>query len=283
MKPTYNGKVRDVYDLRDKLILHSTDRISAFDVVFREEIKNKGKILNNVSIAWFGYFKNYPNHIIETNFEKFPPPYQANKEFQDSAVLVKKCQRIDFECIVRGYLYGSAYKEYLKTGKVSGITLGNGLKEAEILPEPIFTPSTKNDTGHDENITEEEMKNQVGNEIFEKIKTLSLEIYSKAQKKLKEIGILLCDTKLEFGIYQDEIILIDELLTPDSSRYWNEKTYQKGKTPESFDKQILRNYLEEIKWSKTPPPPPLPTTIINEISEKYHYLQDKLLQCLLEK
>lgn len=282
MKPSYIGKVRDVYDLGQHLIIQSTDRISAFDVVFSEQISGKGKILNKVSLAWFNYFQEYKNHILESDFTKFPEPFNSRMDFSESAILVKKCKRIDFECIVRGYLFGSAYKEYKKTGKVCEYTLEPNLQNAEKLEEPLFTPSTKSDS-HDINVSEKFMKSQVGEEIFQKVKATSLDIYKKAHELLKNIGILLCDTKIEFGIYEGEIILIDELLTPDSSRYWDAKTYKPGLVPDSYDKQILRNYLENTGWDKNPPPPPLPNEIVAEIQEKYKLLQEKLIKCLLEK
>ncbi len=282
MKPSYIGKVRDVYDLGDKLILCSTDRISAFDVVFPEVIPEKGKILNQISNLWFNYFQAIPNHILETNLEKFPQEYHL-EEFRDRAVLVKKCKRIDFECVVRGYLSGSAYKEYKATGQIAGVTYPNGLEESSSLVEPIFTPAIKNDIGHDVNVSEDFMKDKVGVEIFQKLKATSLYLYQEAKKKLESIDILLCDTKFEFGVYNGEILLIDELLTPDSSRYWEKNSYRVGTTPASYDKQILRNYLESIGWNKTPPTPPLPNWLIQKLIDKYKELQRNLEKCLLEK
>jgi len=282
MKPTYIGKVRDVYDLGDKLILCSTDRISAFDVVFPETIPEKGKILNQISNLWFKYFQAVPNHILETNLEKFPQEYQL-EEFRDRAVLVKKCKRIDFECVVRGYLSGSAYKEYKATGQIAGVTYPSRLEESSSLVEPIFTPAIKNDMGHDVNVSEDFMKDKVGIEVFQKLKDTSLYLYLEAKKKLESIGILLCDTKFEFGIYNGEILLIDELLTPDSSRYWDKNSYKIGSTPASYDKQILRNYLESISWNKTPPTPPLPNWLIQKLIDKNKELQRNLEKCLLEK
>lgn len=282
MKPNYSGKVRDVYDLGESLILCSTDRISAFDVVFEEIIPGKGKILNRISNLWFRYFSEIPNHILETDFKKFPKEFQS-PEFEGRSVLVKKCKRIDIECVVRGYLAGSSYKEYKTTGKIAGHVYPSGLLESSPFSEPIFTPAIKNEIGHDENITEETMLKLVGREVFDYLKSTSIYIYQKAKNKLEQVGILLCDTKFEFGWYEDKILLIDELLTPDSSRYWDKETYKVGTNPPSMDKQILRNYLESLDWDKTPPPPKLPSEIIQKIIEKYQELERKLELCLLEK
>lgn len=282
MNPTYSGKVRDIYDLGDSLLLCSTDRISAFDVVFEEKIPNKGKILNKISNLWFHYFSEIPNHILETDFKKFPKEFQS-PEFEDRSVLVKKCKRIDIECVVRGYLSGSSYKEYKASGKIAGVIYPSGLLESAPFSEPIFTPAIKNETGHDENITEETMLQIVGKEVFDYLKSTSIYIYQKAKAKLEQVGIILCDTKFEFGWYGDQILLIDELLTPDSSRYWEKETYKVGTTPPSMDKQILRNYLESLDWDKTPPPPKLPSEIIQKIIDKYQELERKLELCLLEK
>lgn len=282
MNPSYSGKVRDIYDLGDSLILCSSDRISAFDVVFEEKIPDKGKILNKISNLWFQYFSEIPNHILETKIENFPKEFQT-PEFAERSVLVKKCKRIDIECVVRGYLAGSSYKEYKTTGRIAEKTFPAGLKESSPFSEPIFTPAIKNEVGHDENISEEKMLQIVGKEVFDYLKQTSLYIYEKAQKKLKEVGIILCDTKFEFGWHEDKILLIDELLTPDSSRYWEEESCKEGTTPPSMDKQILRNYLETLNWNKTPPPPKLPQEIIEKIIDKYKELERKLELCLLGK
>lgn len=282
MKPSYIGKVRDVYDLGDKLILCSTDRISAFDFVFPELVPEKGKILNQISNLWFRYFHNIPNHILESDVDHFPLDYRLD-EFRDRAVLVKKCKRIDYECVVRGYLSGSAYKEYKSTGKVADVAYPKGMEESSAFSEPIFTPAIKNDTGHDENISEEVMKARIGKELFQKLKDTSIHLYLEARKKLDSIGILLCDTKFEFGLSEEEVILIDEILTPDSSRYWAKDTYRVGTSPPSFDKQIFRNYLESVGWNKNPPTPPLPDWLIQDLVAKYKEIQRNLEQCLSEK
>jgi phosphoribosylaminoimidazole-succinocarboxamide synthase len=279
---SYKGKVRDVYDLGSTLILSSSDRISAFDVVFEELITGKGIILNQISNSWFHFFSEIKNHIIETDHQKFPEPFQSD-EFKDRSVLVKKCKRIDYECVVRGYLSGSAFKEYTHSKTIANIPTNRNYLESEKLSEPIFTPAVKNDSGHDENISEVEMENRVGKELFQTLKNRSLEIYISASKKVESVGLILCDTKFEFGIWEDEVILIDELLTPDSSRYWDIETYSTGSSPPSFDKQVLRNYLETLTWDKNPPAPKLPPELIKKILQKYTQLQEKINLCLSQK
>ena len=283
MKVAYKGKVRDVYDLGEYLILSSTDRISAFDCVFEETVPDKGKILNYISLLWFDFFKDIPNQIVETDYTKYPGIYNSQEELKDRSVLVKKCKRIDYECVVRGYLSGSAYKEYKSTGQIAGVAVSRNYAESEELSEPLFTPAVKNDSGHDENISEAELKNRVGVELFQKLKDYSLTLYTKGRDKVKTEGLILCDTKFEFGFDKEKVILIDELLTPDSSRYWDINTYATGISPPSYDKQILRNYLEKIEWNKNPPPPKLPDSIIKELIFKYKELQEKITKCLSEK
>lgn len=283
MKVAYKGKVRDVYDLGEYLILSSTDRISAFDCVFEETVPDKGKILNYISLLWFNFFKDIPNQIVETDYTKYPGIYNSQEELKDRSVLVKKCKRIDYECVVRGYLSGSAYKEYKSTGQIAGVKVSRKYAESEELSEPLFTPAVKNDSGHDENISEAELKNRVGVELFQKLKDYSLTLYTKGRDKVKTEGLILCDTKFEFGFDKEKVILIDELLTPDSSRYWDINTYATGISPPSYDKQILRNYLEKIEWNKNPPPPKLPDSIIKELIFKYKELQEKITKCLSEK
>ncbi len=282
MKPFYKGKVRDVYDLGDRFLLSSSDRVSAFDCVFSEPIPEKGKVLNQISNLWFSFFKDIPNHIQETDWNKFPSEFRT-EEFKGRSVIVKKCRRIDFECVVRGYLTGSGYKEYKEKGTLADCPLPSGIQESEKLTEPAFTPALKNDTGHDENISEQKMESIIGKEIFSYLKETSIRIYSKAAEKMLSAGIILCDTKFEFGFDGDKILLIDELLTPDSSRYWALDTYKKGSSPPSYDKQILRNYLESTDWNKEPPPPSLPPEIIQTLHLKYKELQRKLEICLSEK
>ncbi|MBE7410948.1 MAG: phosphoribosylaminoimidazolesuccinocarboxamide synthase [Leptospiraceae bacterium] len=283
MKPSYIGKVRDVYDLGDSLILCSTDRVSAFDVVFNETIPEKGKILNSISNLWFSYFKNIKNHIVEKDWKNFPKEFSSDAYFENRSVLVRKCKRIDFECVVRGYLSGSGYKEYKETGKLAFREIEKGLLESSKLSEPVFTPAIKKDSGHDENISEKEMERLTGSKIFHFLKNTSIHIYTEAAKKLEKTSLILADTKFEFGILNEEIYLIDELLTPDSSRYWEKANYKTGVSPPSFDKQILRNYLEKSGWNKTPPPPSLPESLIITLQEKYKKLESILTECLSEK
>jgi phosphoribosylaminoimidazole-succinocarboxamide synthase len=268
-RPDYSGKVREIFDLGDKLIIVATDRISAFDVIFNEGIPEKGKILTEISNIWFSVLDFVKNHIIETDIEKFPEPFSKTEWLRGRSVLVKKAKRIDVECIARGYLAGSGYKDYTKTGMISGHKLPPGLKLAQELPEPIFTPSTKAEVGHDENITRDDVKNLIGAELASKIEDLSLSIYNFAHKKMGERGIILSDTKFEFGIIDDEVILIDEALTPDSSRFWPIYSYKVGESPKSFDKQFVRDFLETTDWDKKPPPPKLPDHIIKGTREKY--------------
>ena len=282
MQPSYRGKVRDIYDLGDQLLLSSSDRISAFDCIFNELIPNKGKILNHISNLWFEYFSEIPNHLISSDINSFPKEFQTN-EFKDRSTLVKKCNRIDFECVVRGYLSGSAFKEFKETRTIAGIQINKNYLESEKLSEPLFTPAVKNDSGHDENISEKEMENRIGNSLFQILKETSLKIYIQAERLLKSNGLILCDTKFEFGLLDNKVILIDELLTPDSSRYWAIDTYRTGISPPSFDKQILRNYLESTNWNKNPPPPSLPNEIIQQIQIKYKELEQKIESCLLAK
>lgn len=281
--PSYKGKVRDVYDLGDSLLLVATDRISAFDVVFEEPIPDKGKILTRISTAWFRNFPEIPNHLITDDVSKFPPPFQNEESLRDRSVLVKKAKRIDFECVVRGYLTGSAWKEYKTEGTIAHVRYPKGLLESHQFETPIFTPARKNDSGHDENVSESTMEEEVGQELFSKLKNQSLHLYNAAHKQMANQGILLCDTKFEFGLIDGNPILIDEILTPDSSRYWDASTYALGKTPASFDKQILRNWLETTDWNKNPPAPALPESLILELRKKYLELEDKITLCLSQK
>jgi len=265
----YTGKVREIFDLGDQLIIVATDRISAFDVVFSQGIPGKGKILTEISNHWFSLIDFVPNHIIETDVSRFPEPFNTDPSLSGRAVLVKKAERVDVECIVRGYLAGSGYKDYMKTGMISGHTLPDGLQMAQELPEPIFTPSTKADVGHDENITRKEMVHAIGAELSRTIEELSLRIYTFAHDLMKKRGIILADTKFEFGVIDGEVILIDEALTPDSSRYWPMDSYELGQSPPSFDKQYVRDFLETTDWDKTPPAPPLPEEIIQGTRNRY--------------
>jgi len=267
------GKVRDVYDLGDSLLIVATDRVSAFDVVMNEPIPSKGKILTQVANFWFEATKDIlPNHLLATSVEDYPAELRKYADqLEGRSILVKKAKVVPVECIVRGYLAGSGLKEYEKQGTVCGIALPPGLGMAHELPEPIFTPSTKADEGHDENISFEQMTGMVGVELSERLRELSLALYKRGRQLAAKRNIILADTKFEFGQLDDgNLILIDEVLTPDSSRYWPMEKYKPGKNPPSLDKQYLRDYLETIKeWNKQPPPPTLPPEIIQNIRALY--------------
>ncbi|QER42095.1 phosphoribosylaminoimidazolesuccinocarboxamide synthase [Thermodesulfobacterium sp. TA1] len=265
------GKVRDIYDLGDKLLIVATDRISAFDVVLPTPIPDKGKILTLMSLFWFDFLKDLvDNHLITANVEEYPEVLKEYKEIlAQRSMLVKKAKVLPVECIVRGYITGSAMKEYQQTGQVCGIPLPPGLKEADKLPEPIFTPSTKAELGeHDVNITYEEMERLVGSEVAQFLKEVSLKIYKKASEYAETKGIIIADTKFEFGVYEDKIILVDEVLTPDSSRFWPKDEYQPGKPQKSFDKQFIRDWLKSISWDPQHPPT-IPEEIVLKTREKY--------------
>lgn len=278
----FRGKVRDIYDLGDKLLVISTDRISAFDFVLPTAIPDKGKILNQISVFWFNFLKDIiPNHLITATADEFPEFLRSLREFSllcKRAMLVKKAQRINVECVVRGYLSGSAWREYQENGAVCGIKLPEGLKESDKLPEPIFTPAIKAISGHDINISEQQVIDNEGYEVAKILKEKSLEIYIKATKYAEEKGIIIADTKFEFGKAGNEIILIDELLTPDSSRFWDKEKYQPGRAQESFDKQFVRDYLESINWNKEPPVPELPSEIVEKTREKYWEAYHRLVK-----
>lgn len=274
------GKVRDIYDLGDHLLIVATDRISAFDVVMPNPIPDKGRVLTQLSRFWFNLTREIvPNHLISTEVEEYPQscrPYQ--EELRGRSMLVVKTEVLPVECIVRGYLSGSGWEEYRKTGEVCGIPLPKGLVESSKLEEPIFTPSTKAEQGlHDENITFERMKEMVGGELAEQMKSASIAVYQKARDFAEQRGILIADTKMEFGIKDGQLILIDELLTPDSSRFWPKDDYRPGGAQKSFDKQYLRDYLLSIKWNKTPPAPVLPEEVIQKTREKYLEAYERLV------
>lgn len=273
------GKVRDMYDLDEYYLMVSTDRISAFDVIMNEGIPGKGRVLTQISKFWFDFVNDIvPNHLVETDVKKYPDICHKYEDILDKrSMLVRKAELIPIECIVRGYISGSGWKDYQKTGMICGISLPDNLVESEKLPEPIFTPSTKADIGnHDENITEEKAMNIVGEEIYNKIKNIALKIYSKASEYALKRGIILADTKMEFGFYNGEIILIDELLTPDSSRFWPADSYEKGRAQNSYDKQYVRDYLLSVNFNKQPPPPVLPNDVIRNTLLKYEEALQKL-------
>ncbi len=266
------GKVRDIYDLGDSFLMISTDRLSAFDVIMQQGIPLKGKILTQISKFWFEFFKNdIENHVISTDVNQFPGEVQKHKAFlEDRTMLVKKAEMIPLECIVRGYLSGSGWKDYKATGEISGIKLPAGLSESEKLPEPIFTPSTKAEIGdHDETISHQKAIDLVGEETFNFLRDNAISIYEKAAGYAESKGIIIADTKMEFGFADGKIILIDELLTPDSSRFWPADKYETGRAQDSFDKQYVRDYLLSINFDKKPPAPVLPEEVIQNTSKKY--------------
>ncbi len=265
------GKVRDVYDLKDKLLVVSTDRISCFDVVLPTGIPRKGEVLTKLSLFWFEYTKDIvPNHLITAEVNDYPAELSKYKDIlKGRSMLVRKAKPIPVECIVRGYLSGSGWKEYQQSQSICGIKLPPGLKESDKLPEPIFTPSTKEDVGHDINVSQDYVEQELGKEITVQLKELSLALYSKASEFAESKGIIIADTKFEFGLYQNKSILIDEVLTPDSSRFWPKDRYQPGQAQPSFDKQFVRDYLETLDWNKTAPGPELPEEIVLKTSEKY--------------
>ncbi|MBU0762995.1 MAG: phosphoribosylaminoimidazolesuccinocarboxamide synthase [Candidatus Altiarchaeota archaeon] len=265
------GKVRDIYDLGDKILLIATDRISAFDSILPNGIPHKGEVLNKISAFWFENTKDIiTNHMITTDVNKYPEELKKHKDILEGrSMLVKKTQPLPIECVARGYLAGSGWTEYQQKQSVCGIQLPKGLVESDKLPETIFTPATKAESGHDINISFEETTEIVGEETAEKLRNTTIQLYEKADKHAESRGIIICDTKFEFGILNDEVILIDEALTPDSSRFWPKKTYRPGGPQKSYDKQYVRDYLLEIKWNKEPPAPQLPEKVIQETSKKY--------------
>ena len=270
IKRLRSGKVREVFDLGETLLFVVTDRISAFDVILPDPIPYKGAVLNQISAFWFKRFDNIPNHFVTARFDEFPVQLQPFREqLAGRSMIVKKTQPLPVECVVRGYLAGSGWKEYQESQSVCGIKLPPGLKQASKLPEPIFTPATKAETGHDENIDMTRCTEILGKDLAERVKTLSLDIYSRGRAHADQCGIIVADTKFEFGTIGDDLLLIDECLTPDSSRFWPKDDYTVGQSPPSFDKQFVRDYLETLDWDKTPPAPRLPKEVMEKSSAKY--------------
>ena len=271
LKLCKRGKVRDIYDCGDELLIVATDRISCFDVVLPNAIPFKGIVLNSISCFWFDFLKGIvANHLISSDVAAYPKELKKYKELLSGrSMLVKKAKPLAVECVVRGYLSGSGWKEYKEKQSVCGIQLPAGLVESDKLPQVLFTPSTKADAGHDINVNQKYVENLLGEATSEKIREISLAIYEKAAGYALKQGIIIADTKFEFGVYEGEIILIDEVLTPDSSRFWPNDRYAPGKSQPSFDKQFVRDYLEYLQWNKTPPAPKLPEDIIGKTSEKY--------------
>ena len=270
IKKLRSGKVREVFDLGERLLFVATDRISAFDVILPDPIPHKGAVLNQISAFWFKRFNDIANHFITANPEKFPNELQPFREqLAGRSMIVKKTKPLPVECVVRGYLAGSGWKEYQQSQSVCGIELPSGLKLASPLPQPIFTPATKAEEGHDENIDMKRCAQILGKELADRVKALSLEIYSRGRDHAAQRGIIVADTKFEFGIVNGDLLLIDECLTPDSSRFWPKDQYTVGQSPPSFDKQFVRDYLETLDWDKTPPAPRLPKDVLEKTSAKY--------------
>jgi phosphoribosylaminoimidazole-succinocarboxamide synthase len=272
------GKVRDVYDLGESLLIISTDRISCFDVILPNGIPDKGRVLTSISCFWFDFIKDIvPHHLITADTDKYP---EAVRKYSASlagrSMLVHKTRPLPVECIVRGYLSGSGWKEYQKTGSICAIRLAPGLKESSELPEIIFTPSTKADEGHDQNVPQRYVEDLLGREMADTLRHLSIDVYRKASEYALSQGIIIADTKFEFGIRDGKVIIIDEVLTPDSSRFWPADIYRPGRAQPSFDKQYVRDYLESLDWNKQPPAPALPDDIINRTAQKYREAYQKL-------
>ncbi|HEY8711910.1 MAG TPA: phosphoribosylaminoimidazolesuccinocarboxamide synthase [Thermoanaerobaculia bacterium] len=263
------GKVRDVYDLGEHFLFVATDRISAFDVVLSPGIPDKGRVLTQISNFWFSKFRDIENHLIESKFSRFPAEVRAHEELRGRSVIVKRCDVIPIECVARGYLAGSGLKEYDETGKVCGITLEKGLTTASRLSKPIFTPATKEESGHDQNISFETMSEMIGAGLAAQLRDLTLKLYSRAAEYALTRGIIIADTKFEFGLFEKRVVWIDEALTPDSSRFWPADQYTTGRNPPSYDKQFVRDWLETTGWNKTPPSPELPSEVVMRTREKY--------------
>lgn len=278
LAPDYEGKVRDMFDLGDRLLIVATDRISAFDVIMNDIVPGRGVVLNVMSLAWFKRFAQVvPNHVLTADPAEFPAPFSDHAaHLGGRSVLVRKAQRFDVECVVRGYIAGSGWKSYREDGTVCGHVLPAGLRRAEQLPAPIFTPATKADEGHDENIPYERMAEIVGPEHAAALRDIAMKLYTEGAAFARPRGVILADTKFEFGLVDGRIILIDEVMTPDSSRFWPAAGHQAGQEPPSWDKQILRNHLETLDWDHAPPPPRLPAEILAKTSQRYREVLDIL-------
>ncbi|MBI4050998.1 MAG: phosphoribosylaminoimidazolesuccinocarboxamide synthase [Elusimicrobia bacterium] len=281
LKRAGKGKVRDLYDLGEHLLIVATDRISAFDFILPTPIPDKGKVLTQMSCFWFGWSKKLiPNHLVSADVDQYPEEIRMYREtLEGRSMLVRKAKKIPVECVVRGYLAGSAWKEYRSSGMVCGMKLPPGLGEAQRLPQPIFTPTTKAEMGvHDANLSWNELVERVGVDLAQRLRSLSIKVFCEASLYAEARGLILADTKFEFGWLGGELILIDEMLTPDSSRFWEKSSYQLGRTPVQFDKQHVRDYLESIGWSKTPPVPALPQEVVLKTSRIYWEAYRRLTQ-----
>jgi len=277
LTPDRAGKVRDVFDLGDRLLIVSTDRLSAYDVILPSRLPGKGVLLTQITLGWYEIFQPYvPTHFLTADISEYPAPFKNRRELAGRSMLVRKAQRYDVECVVRGYLSGSGWKEYKKNSAVCGVPLPAGLTESAELPEPIFTPATKEDNGHDENISFERMCTIVPRAEAEQLRDLSIDIYRRGRDYARTRGILLADTKFEFGLIDGRITLIDEMLTPDSSRFWPADKYAPGRAQESFDKQYVRDFLDEKGWDHNPPGPELPPDVITRTVARYKEAHDLL-------
>ncbi len=270
-RPDYTGKVRDIYDLGDRLLIVATDRVSAYDVILNEGIPGKGRVLTQISKFWFERLRHVvPSHFITTDIAEFPEPFASHRDLLDGrTMLVRRAKRYDVECVVRGYLAGSGWKEYQASGSVCGVPLPAGLKLSSKLHEPIFTPATKAQEGHDENIDFNRMASIVGGPVAKRLRDVSLRIYREAAVHAGRRGLILADTKFEFGERDGQVLWIDEALSPDSSRYWPIEGYREGVAQDSFDKQVIRDYLDSIQWDRKPPPPPLPAEVLEKTARRY--------------
>jgi phosphoribosylaminoimidazole-succinocarboxamide synthase len=272
MQPLVRGKVRDVYEAGDFLIIVATDRLSAFDYVLPTPIPDKGRVLTQLTIFWLGLLRDVvPNHFVSANVADYPAAFRPHRDqLEGRSMLVRRANMIEVECVARGYISGSAWKDYRRDGSICGISLPAGMRESDRLPEPVFTPATKAQSGqHDENISFETASRQIGEPLVDQLRTLTLDVYSRAASYAETRGIIIADTKFEFGFIGDQLVLADEVLTPDSSRFWPRANYQPGGPQASYDKQYVRDYLESIRWNKQPPAPALPPDVVQHTSEKY--------------
>jgi len=277
LKPDRAGKVRDVFDLGDRLLIVSTDRLSAYDVVLPTRLPGKGVLLTQITLGWYEHFgRSLATHFLTAEVNEYPAPFRGMESLAGRSMLVTKAQRFDVECVVRGYLSGSGWKEYQRNRSVCGIRLPDGLTESAELPEPIFTPATKADTGHDENISFDEMCEIVPKKDAERLRSMSLDLYQRGRDYARDRGIVLADTKFEFGLIDGRITLIDEMLTPDSSRFWPADKYAAGGPQESFDKQFVRDYLDKSGWDHNPPGPELPADVVTRTIARYKEAHDRL-------
>lgn len=277
LKKVASGKVREIYDVDSYFLFVASDRISAFDCVFAEGVPHKGCVLTQISEFWFQKLDFIPNHLVTSDINRYPEELQQHRELlQGRSMLVRKAKPLPVECVVRGYLAGSGWAEYKKSQTICGQRLPEGLQLASPLPEPLFTPSTKAQSGHDENISWDQCRSILGDDLAFRVRAASIELYEHGRAYAASRGIIIADTKFEFGLIEDELILIDEVLTPDSSRFWPESEYQPGSSPPSFDKQFVRDYLETLDWDKSPPPPALPEDVIQQTSRKYLEAYERL-------